>query len=99
MDPPRPPLPHMVVHLSRIYLGSTMLKESLGNSYEVDLLEPFVSMPAGFDDLTHLLQHEGGLEWQPLHGALYHRSMHFAGCASIKHLPLLPFPSKVHGNL
>jgi hypothetical protein len=52
----------MVVHLSRSHLGSIMLKEILGKSSEVDLLEPFVNTHAGFDDLTHVLQHVGGIE-------------------------------------
>jgi hypothetical protein len=36
----------------------------------MDLFEVLVSTNAGLDQLTHLLEDKGGLERQPLHGAL-----------------------------
>jgi hypothetical protein len=75
-----------------------MLEESLGNNSEVDLLEPFVSMDVGSDDITHLLHLKGGLEWQPFHGTLYLHNVGFARFASIMQLLRLHCLSKVQGN-
>jgi hypothetical protein len=76
-----------------------MLEDRLGNNREVDLFEALVSMNAGFDELTHLLEDKGGLEWQPLHGGLHPRNVCFAGCVSINQVLLLPCLSKPQGNL
>jgi hypothetical protein len=60
-----------------------MLEESLGNSSEVDLFEPFVSTDTGSNGFTYLFRHKGGLKWQPLHGSLNPRTVGFARLASI----------------
>jgi hypothetical protein len=52
-----------------------MLEEHLGNSNEIDLFEALVSMNAGLDQLTHLLEDKGGLERQPIHVGHHVRSM------------------------
>jgi hypothetical protein len=76
-----------------------MLKESLGNSSEVDFLEPFIRLHATFDDLTHFSLARRRTGMAPLHGALHMCSVRFVRCVSIKELLLLPCPSKVQGNL
>jgi hypothetical protein len=48
-------------------------------------------MNASFDELTHLLNDKGVLEWQPLHGSLHLHNVRFAGCASINQFLLASF--------
>jgi hypothetical protein len=55
-----------------------MLEECLGNRNKMDLFEALVSTNAGLDQVTHLLEDEGRLERQPLHGALHARLRGFA---------------------
>jgi hypothetical protein len=80
-----------------------MLEEKLGNTSEMYLLEPFVSIDDGSNDITHLLQHKAGMELHSLHGAL---NMGIVGFVCFESM-LMPFKSilqhkggrKVQGNL
>jgi hypothetical protein len=75
-----------------------MLEERLGNTNEMDLSEALVSTNAGLDQLTHVLEDKGGLERQPLHGALHVHSVRFtSGC--INRVIVLPCLNNVHDNL
>ena len=75
----------MVINLSRSDLLGTELKHQLHNGVDVHLLKPFVSSDPGGDDITHLLQHEGGQGWSPLHGRphLVHLALLFGGLESL----------------
>jgi hypothetical protein len=76
-----------------------MLKQSLGRQLSDGPLWDLYHTYATVDDLAHLLQQEGGMEGQPLHGALHMCSMPFAPIPCMMPLMRRPCLGKVHDHL
>ena len=87
-EPPLPPLPQVIIHLSRSDLSSTVNKQCFGHGFQMAFFEALVGPNTSLDESTHLVKHKCGHERKPFDGPLH-------PCLSLRHLG---FHGRIHGG-